>query len=100
MRKRLFVFIVTVVLAGLYSSFLTADIITGDSDNPYSKVVKFVCILLCFSLTLAIGMHGHDRRDTNLLRLALFLTVIADLVIGIMGHFMIGIGVFLLVQIV
>jgi hypothetical protein len=100
MRKRLLVFIVTVVLAGLYSSFLTADIITGDSDNPYSKIVKFVCILICFSLTLAIGKHGHDRRDTLFLRLALFLTVIADFVIGIMGHFMIGIGVFVLVQIV
>jgi len=100
MQKRLFVFCVTVVLAGFYSSFLTADIITGDSDNPYSKVLKFLCILLCFSLTLAIGNHGHDGRDTNLLRLALLLTVVADFVIGILGLFMIGIGVFVLVQIV
>lgn len=100
MHRRRVVFAVTILLVALYASFLTADILTGDSDNPYSKIAKYICILLCFVLTLAIGKNGHDRRDTRLLQAALFLTACADFTIGILGQFIAGIGVFILVHLV
>jgi hypothetical protein len=100
MPRRLFVFLSTLLLIGLYFSFLTSDILTGNPNHPYSRIVKYLCILLCLGLTLAIGRHGHDRRDTWTLRLAFLLTAAADFVIGILGQFVVGIGIFLFVQIV
>ena len=84
-RKKLMVFIITVFLASFYASFLTADILTGDSDNLYSKALKYCCILLCFLLTIIIGQDGHDFLDTWLLRIALFFTAIADFAIWFNG---------------
>lgn len=98
-NKRLFVFIITILLFAIFSSFLTADIFSGDSNNIYSRFVKFLTILLCFSLTLVIGRDGHDRRDTMLLRLAFLLTAAADFSIGILEQFLPGVAIFFLVQI-
>jgi len=98
--RRLFVFASTLLLVGLYFSFLTADYLTRDPYGSFSRTAKYGAILLCLGLTLAIGGEGHDRRDTWTLRLAFVLTAIADFVIGILGHFVAGVGVFLLVQIV
>lgn len=99
--RRLFVFLATLLLGGLYFSFLAADILTGDPFHPFSRIAKYLSILLCFGLTLAISPEsGHDRRDIWTLRLAFFLTIIADFAIGILGYFVAGIAVFFLVQLV
>jgi hypothetical protein len=100
MLRRLFVFTSTMLLVGLYFSFLTSDILTGNPNHPYSRIAKYLCILLCFGLTIAIGKHGHDKRDTWTLRLAFLLTAAADLAIGILGQFVIGIGIFFFVQLI
>ncbi|MBE7439217.1 MAG: hypothetical protein HS115_17820 [Spirochaetales bacterium] len=81
MGRRLFVFVSTLLLVGLYFSFLTADILTGDPYHLFSRIAKYLCILLCCGLTLAIGPAGHDWRDTWTLRLAFLFTAIADFVI-------------------
>ncbi|MBE7440543.1 MAG: hypothetical protein HS115_18980 [Spirochaetales bacterium] len=90
----------TLLIAGLYISFLTADIWTGDPFNLFSRIIKYLSILLCLSLTLSFGQEGHDRRDKTTLRVAFMLTAIADLVIGISGYFVAGVSVFFLVQLV
>lgn len=96
--KRLVVFLLLAVQLCIYSSFLTTDMITGGSEHPWSRIVKFVSIVLCFGLTLLVGPDGHDRRDVLLIRIALGLTCVADFLIGLAGLFIAGIAVFFFVQ--
>jgi len=97
--KKHTVFTITLMIVFAYGSFLTADVLTGDSDNFYSKAVKYACVLLCFFLTLLAGRDGHDERDTLLVRIAFFLTCLADLALGIMGHFITGLLIFMYVHV-
>lgn len=82
-QKRLFVFILTILLTGLYASFMTADLLTGNSENIYSRCVKSVCILICLFLALIPGKEGHDRGDTVVLQIAMILTAVGDFFLGI-----------------
>jgi hypothetical protein len=97
--KHLCIFIILLVLIALYSSFLTSDVITGDSDNLYSRIVKYITILLCLLMTLLIGRDGHDFKDRLLLQTALVLHAAGDFCTGILGHLTIGIIFFFFMQI-
>lgn len=101
-KNRWVFFILVAIFAG-YASFLTADVFTAmftkNYLNPWSKSVKYACIVMCFVLTLLIGKDGHGERDRRLLQLALGLTCIADLLIGFLDLFVWGVAVFALVQI-
>ena len=98
-RKRIAVFLILAVLLAVYSSFITADIFTGNSGNIYSRILKYAAILLCLLLTLLIGKDCHDARDRRLLQAALVLHAIGDFFIGILGMFTVAICVFFFMQI-
>ena len=89
---------ITFLILFFYASFLTADFFTGNIENPYSNVLKFLCVVLCFLLSLVPGRDVQNRRDTQLLRAALFFTVIADLLIVVLGKLVPGIFIFMIVQ--
>jgi len=97
--KRIVIFAILMILLVLYASFITADIFTGDSSNLYSRVLKYVSILLCLILTLVIGNDCHDKRDRMLLQAALALHAVGDLFIGILGMFTAALCVFFFMQI-
>ena len=91
---------IVVFLTLSYVSYLTADILTGDSESYYSKALKYVCILGCFALTRLNARNAPDERDQGYLQAALFFVCIADFLIGILGLFIPGIAVFLVVQLI
>jgi hypothetical protein len=99
-RKRIMVFTILVLLVAAYSSFITADIFTGDSDNIYSRICKYCSILLCLVLTLIIGEDCHDKKDRVLLQGALLLHAAGDLCVGILGKFQVALIFFFFMQIV
>jgi len=99
-KKRIVVFAILILLVAAYSSFITADIFTGDSDNIYSRVCKYCSILLCLGLTLLIGKDGHDTKDRLLLQGALLLHAAGDLCVGILGKFQVALVFFFFMQIV
>lgn len=90
------IIIITEIL--IYCSFIYIDYNTN-FRCMYSAVLKYVGILLCLLLTVLIGSKGHDKKDTRLLKLAFFLTAVADLFMVILDFNTLGILVFCLVQI-
>ncbi len=94
------VWLLLLVFVGFYASFLTADILTADSDNVYSKHAKYLAVLLCLILVMSIGRHGHDTRDRILLQSAFVGIAAADFTIGILGRFLPGLALFLAVQLI
>lgn len=96
--KPLIIWLGLLMLVGLYGSFLTADILTADSDNTYSKHAKYAAVLICLLLVLALGKDAHDGLDRTLLQLAFVVIAVADFVLGIIGAFLPGLALFLLAQ--
>ena len=97
--KAWWVWILLVVFAGLFASFITADVLTADSDNYYSKHAKYAGVLLCLLLVMSIGRHGHSGPDRVLVQFAFVGIAAADFVIGMLGRFLPGLALFLLVQV-
>jgi hypothetical protein len=70
-----------------------------------SAYIKYLCILLCFLLSILstkkplIGTEIVNHRDIVLLRLGMFITVIADLCLVIFNFYILGVVFFSLVQI-
>jgi YhhN-like protein. len=54
--------------------------------------------VLCFIIVLLIGNSGHDEKDTKLLQIAFFFTVIADVFLVILDYNWLGIFSFCFVQ--
>lgn len=65
-----------------------------------SNILKFISIILCFTIALLIGKDGLGNRDKLLLQIGLFLTVLADFCFLILNHYTSGIALFCLVQII
>lgn len=90
--------ILLIIIALLYILFLYMDIfdieffITSDD-------IKYMCIVLCFFISLLIGSDTLNSRDILLLRLGLFFTVIADLFLLLLPYHTIGVAVFCIAQI-
>ena len=68
-----------------------------------SNYIKYLCILLCFFLSIVSNKNSildiAKHRDIFLLRLALFITVMADLCLLIIDFYVVGVFLFSLVQI-
>lgn len=86
----------------LYILFLYMDfyniktIITSDS-------IKYLCILLCFFLSMISTKKAHIDKvndvDMQLLKLGMLITIIADLCLVILDFYVLGVIFFTLVQI-
>lgn len=81
-----------------YLIFLFLDI-----NNKYiklSKNLKFICIILCFFISLLSRHNAFDLYNIKLLQIGLLLTVIADYFLLILDdYYEIGIAIFILAQI-
>jgi len=108
-NRKLYSFI-SVVIVGiiliLYILFLFMDLCEVKIFID-SKYIKYLCILLCFLLSIIstkgslrqAGTDMIDNRDIILLQLAMFITVIADLCLVIFDFYILGVALFSLVQI-
>lgn len=81
-----------------YAVYLGSDLGTEDPDLLFSRVIKYVSIVLCFAISL--WHPATHARDAILLRSALALTVLADLCIGILDQFLVGTAIFAVVHLI
>src|SRR5699024_137668 len=66
-----------------------------------SDSIKYLTMILIFIISLFIGQDSLDKKDRYLLQLGLFLTLIADLFLLLLGrHYILGIFLFIIVQII
>ncbi|MBK5242849.1 lysoplasmalogenase family protein [Clostridium sp.] len=107
MKDRVFNSLLIKLIVGLililYILFLYMDfynvktIITSES-------IKYLCILLCFLISILSTKNLHVDKvndvDTQLLKLGLFITIIADLCLVILDFYIFGVVFFTLVQII
>ncbi|HEY8889034.1 MAG TPA: hypothetical protein VIM70_02080 [Clostridium sp.] len=110
MKNRGFFILLTKVVVGiviiLYIFFLYLDFYKKKIFIS-SEYIKYVCILLCFLLSVIATkdlLADTDKdianhRDILLLQLAMFITVLADLCLIFFGFFILGVALFSLVQI-
>lgn len=93
--------IITIILI-LYVLFLYLDLCSADYLIS-SAYIKYLCILLCFGLSIFnnknLLIDIDNNRDIFLLQLALFITVIADLCLVILNYFILGLVFFSMDQI-
>lgn len=97
-KKSLYIILlITIVI--LYIQFLYMDIFRIQSFVS-SNLLKYTSIILCFLITLTIGKNGLSEKDTYLLRLGCFITILADLCLLFLHYYITGIILFALVQII
>ena len=97
---------VVVIVLILYIFFLYTDFYNVKIFID-SKYIKYLCILLCLLLSeistknvlIDTGTNIVNYRDIILLRLAMFITIIADLCLVILNIYILGVALFCLVQI-
>lgn len=82
----------------IYCAFIYIDY-TNNFKTVHSSMLKYFGILLCLFLSILIGNNGHDKMDAIFLRLAIFLTALADLCMIILDLNELGMVIFCLVQI-
>jgi YhhN-like protein. len=63
-----------------------------------SEEIKYLCILLCFLISIIAGKNCLNSNDIMLLRLGIFFTTLADFCLLFLNHFIIGICIFSIVQ--
>ncbi|MCB9794084.1 MAG: hypothetical protein H6741_15320 [Alphaproteobacteria bacterium] len=69
-----------------------------DFDSTYSPYARYMRTLLCAMLAFAVGSHILSLKDHVLLWSAFVLTCIADYFLILTTHFIVGVGVFMLVH--
>lgn len=83
----------------MYLIFLYLDIFKDYYYN-LSNMLKFICIILCFTLSTLTRQNPFEQADVKLLQFGLFLTMIADFFLLIIDdYYEIGVGVFSIAQI-
>ncbi|MGK0468611.1 lysoplasmalogenase family protein [Clostridium sp.] len=90
--------ILTLYIMFLYMDFYNVETIITSAS------IKYLCILLCFLISILHTKNLHvdkvNDRDRQLLKLGLFITIIADLCLIILDFYIIGVLFFTLVQII
>jgi hypothetical protein len=83
----------------IYIYFLISFYLIKNVELALPSNIRYIYILLCFSLTLLIGRKDYDTADRNVLQLAFFFTSIADFFLIIKNYYILGILFFILVQV-
>lgn len=91
--------ILLIVICVLYITFMLIDI-SIIKVFELSSVLKYISIILCFSISLLIGSNYLDKIDKLLLELGLLITLIADFLLLFTDYFTMGVGVFSIVHII
>lgn len=98
-NKELILNTLFIIIAILYIWFIYIDIHSVEFFIS-SNILKYISIVLCFIITLIIKNDNLHKKDILLLQVGLFITVLADLCFLIFNYYIIGIGLFCLVQII
>lgn len=88
--KRISSWILLIVEAILFCTFVTMDIMSLDGEN----IVKFIAI----SLVGIFGLRAGKQRDNIVVTIALLFTMLADVFLILIGNFVAGVAVFICVQ--
>ena len=88
--KRILSFIFLAVEAILFCTFVTMDIMRLEGEN----IVKFVAI----TLVGLMGIMAGRQKDNAVVTAALAFTVLADVFLILIGHYIAGVCVFIIVQ--
>jgi hypothetical protein len=86
------------IVAILYISFLIIDFFNIDFYISSEKI-KYLCILICFFISILTSKDVNEAKDIHLLQMGLLLTLLADLCLLILNYFTLGVAIFCLVQI-
>jgi len=65
-----------------------------------SGLIKYTSILLCFANALLTGRESFEKKDTALLKAAMFVTVIADSFLLFTDYYFLGVCLFCMVQMI
>lgn len=98
MTKKILIKNIVLISVLIYFIFLSIDIITKNTASIHSSYLKYTAICLCFTLTLLINHHGYNNKDTLLLQMAFFFTLIADFFLVILNWPTPGVFTFIFVQ--
>lgn len=90
-----FFLLVTIIL---YPTFISIDIFSKTTGDSYSVILKYICIIIFFLVSLLIDKR-QNAKSTLLLRIALFFTLCADTCLLILKYYKLGIILFSIVQI-
>lgn len=94
--SRLLILIICII----FIMFLSMDIFNLDLKIS-SNQLKFLSVFLCLILSLLPDPSSHESRGLDLLRLGLFLTIIADYIFLIhQDNYSLALGLFCLVQLI
>ena len=88
--KKILNYIFIVVEAILFCIFVTMDIMSVEGEN----IVKFIAI----SLVGLMGLMAGRQKDNAVVTVALVFTAMADIFLILIGNFIAGICVFIIVQ--
>ena len=88
--KKLSSWILLVIEAILFCTFVTMDIMSLDGEN----IVKFIAI----SLVGLFGLRAGKQKDNIVVTIALLFTMLADVFLILIGNFVAGVCVFICVQ--
>ena len=88
--KRISSWILLIVEAVLFCTFVTMDIMNLDAEN----IVKYIAI----SLVGIFGLRAGKEKDNIVVTIALLFTMLADIFLILVGNLVAGICVFICVQ--
>lgn len=92
--------ILLIIICILYLTFLYMDFFNIKALISSNRI-KIISIILCFIISLLGKEYGLGVNDVFLLRLGLFITIIADLFLLVLdSHFILGVFLFSIVQII
>lgn len=96
--RSLIVKISLIIISILYALFIYIDIFDGKFTISLDRI-KYICIVLCFLISILTGKDALNKRDLCLLQLGLFFTVIADFFLIILVNNVLGVVSFCFTQI-
>ena len=98
LNKKLWIKYISFFVVLIYIIFLYMDAMSKDLGNRASIYLKYLTIILCFIISLLIGADGYNKRDSFLVQLARFFTIIADYFLVLFDNYRLGILSFCAVQ--
>lgn len=98
-NKSIILKLLLIIILLLYFAFLYMDIFSIKSIVSSNKL-KFLSMILVLFICFIIGKNSISSKDTMLLQIGVFITVIADVFLLLFNkHYILGIGLFCIVQI-
>ena len=88
--KRISSWILLIVEAVLFCTFVTMDIMNLEAEN----IIKYIAI----SLIGIFGLRAGKQKDNIVVTIALLFTMLADVFLILVGNFIAGVAVFICVQ--